>query len=68
MTGAAEACPGVVELHLLLPSREAASLEAAAHERGLTTAQFLRRLCRGFLQNLTLEREGCGAFGRLKNL
>ena len=51
----------MVELHLLLPSREAASLEAAAHERGLTTAQFLRRLCRGFLQNLTLEREGCGA-------
>lgn len=41
--------PGVVELQLLLPSGEAVGLETAAHERGLTAAQLIRRLLRGFL-------------------
>ena len=36
----------MAELTLLLPGWEARRLEAAAHRRGLTTAQMLRRLIR----------------------
>ena len=39
----------VVEVHLLLPARQASALEAAAHQQGLTTGQLIRRLVRGFL-------------------
>jgi hypothetical protein len=39
----------VVELPLLVLSGEAAALEAAADERGLTVAQFARHLIRDFL-------------------
>ncbi len=38
----------LVELMLLLPSVQAAHLEAAAHERGLTVGQMLRRIVRDF--------------------
>jgi hypothetical protein len=34
----------VVELALLLPRWQAAALEAAAHDRGLTAGQMLRKL------------------------
>jgi hypothetical protein len=34
----------VVELSLLLPRWQAAALEQAAHDRGLTAGQMLRRL------------------------
>jgi hypothetical protein len=34
----------VVELALLLPRWQAAALEDAAHQRGLTTGQMLRKL------------------------
>jgi hypothetical protein len=34
----------VVELALCLPGWQVECLEAAAHERGLTAAQFLRRM------------------------
>lgn len=44
-----EGGPGVAELPLLLAGWEAAALEAAAHERGLTAAQFTRLLIRRFL-------------------
>lgn len=40
---------GVTELPILVPSEEAAALEAAAHERGLTVAQLARLLIRQFL-------------------
>ena len=40
---------GVVEFELILPALQAADLEAAAHRRGLTTGQMLRRLIRDFL-------------------
>ena len=40
---------GVVELPLLVPGGEAAALEAAADERGLTVAQLARLLIRDFL-------------------
>jgi hypothetical protein len=39
----------VVELRLLLPTRQAAALEAAAHQRGLTVGQMIRRLLRDSL-------------------
>jgi hypothetical protein len=32
-----------------LPNEEGVALEAAAHERGLTTAQMIRRILRDFL-------------------
>jgi hypothetical protein len=41
---------GVVELALLLPARQAAALERAAHQQGLTVGQVLRRLVRDFLR------------------
>src|SRR5690242_8451374 len=44
-----EAARGVVELPLLVPSGDAAALEAAAHERGLTVAQLARLLIRQLL-------------------
>ncbi|HET6575671.1 MAG TPA: hypothetical protein VFG68_18875 [Fimbriiglobus sp.] len=34
----------VVELHLLLPWWQAAALESAAQDRGMTTGQLLRRV------------------------
>jgi hypothetical protein len=37
----------VVELSLLLSVRQAETLEAAAHARGLTIAQLVRRLIQG---------------------
>ncbi len=40
---------GVVELPLLVPGGEAAALEAAADQRGLTVAQLARLLIRDFL-------------------
>jgi hypothetical protein len=39
----------VVELSVLLPSEQAQGLEQAAHARGLTAAQMLRRLVQDFL-------------------
>jgi hypothetical protein len=36
----------MVEVQLLLPGWEAAALEAAAHQHGLTVGQMLRRLIR----------------------
>ncbi len=39
----------VVELPLLLPRWQAAELEAAARERGMTTGQMLRRVIREIL-------------------
>jgi hypothetical protein len=39
----------VSELSVLLSSQQAQALEQAAHERGLTTAQMLRRLVQDFL-------------------
>jgi hypothetical protein len=39
----------VAELALLLPTGQAAALEAAARQRGLTTAQLTRQLIRDFL-------------------
>jgi hypothetical protein len=40
----------VVELELLLPTREVAALERAAQQQGLTVGQVLRRLVRDFLR------------------
>jgi hypothetical protein len=40
----------VTELSVLLPGEQAQGLERAAHERGLTTAQMLRRLIQDFLR------------------
>jgi len=48
--GWAPAEGGVVELALLLPARQAAALERAAHQQGLTIGQVLRRLVRDFLR------------------
>jgi hypothetical protein len=42
----------VVELTLLLPPGQAAALETAARQRGLTTAQLARQLVRDFLARL----------------
>jgi hypothetical protein len=42
----------MVELPLLLPGRQAEALEAAAHRRGLTVAQMIRRLIRAFLADV----------------
>jgi hypothetical protein len=39
----------MTELHLLLPSRQAAALERAATKEGLTSAQLTRRLIGAFL-------------------
>lgn len=40
----------IAELSVLLPGEQAQGLERAAHERGLTTAQMLRRLVQDFLR------------------
>lgn len=40
----------ITELSVLLPGAQALSLEQAAHERGLTVAQMLRRLIQDFLK------------------
>jgi len=40
----------IAELSVLLPGAQALSLEQAAHERGLTTAQMLRQLIQDFLR------------------
>jgi hypothetical protein len=40
---------GVAEVALLLPGGQAAALERAAHRRGLTVGQLIRRLIRGCL-------------------
>jgi hypothetical protein len=42
----------VVEVPLLLPGWQAAALEAAAHDRGLTAAEMVRRLVRDFVREL----------------
>ena len=42
----------VVELSLLLPQWQVEALEAAAHGRGLTTGQMLRRLIRNYCATL----------------
>ncbi len=41
----------ITELSVLLPSPQAQGLEQAAHERGLTAAQMLRRLVQDFLSH-----------------
>jgi hypothetical protein len=41
----------VVELPLLLPARDAAALERAAWQRGLTLGQAVRQLITGFLRH-----------------
>ena len=41
----------ISELSVLLPSQQAQGLEQAAHARGLTTAQMLRRLIQDFLSH-----------------
>ncbi len=38
----------VVEISLLLPGWQVAALETAAHDRGLTAGQMVRRLIRDF--------------------
>ena len=40
----------IAELSVLLPGEQVLGLEQAAHERGLTTAQMLRRLIQDFLR------------------
>ncbi len=40
----------VAELAVLLPCRQVASLEQAAHEHGVTAAQMIRRLIQDFLE------------------
>jgi hypothetical protein len=40
----------IAELCVLLPGAQAHGLEQAAHARGLTTAQMLRRLIQDFLR------------------
>lgn len=42
----------IVELSLLLPSWQAAELETAAQDRGLTTGQMVRQLIREFFDHL----------------
>jgi len=43
---------GMVELSLLLPQWQADALERAAHGRGLTTGQMLRRLIGNYCATL----------------
>ncbi|WP_157369602.1 hypothetical protein [Zavarzinella formosa] len=43
----------VVELALLLPRWQALALENAAHQRGLTAAQMLRKLIGNSLNNMS---------------
>ena len=40
----------ITELAVLLPGGQALALEQAAHDRGLTAAQMLRRLIQDFLK------------------
>jgi hypothetical protein len=40
----------VTELSVLVPGGQAVALEQAAHQRGLTAAQMLRRLIQDFLE------------------
>ncbi|MBY0522255.1 MAG: hypothetical protein K2R98_02590 [Gemmataceae bacterium] len=42
----------IVEMSLLLPSWQAAALENAAQDQGLTTAQMVRQLIRDFFNRL----------------
>ena len=46
---------GLVELSLLLPQWQMEALEAAAHCRGLTAGQMLRRLIGGYCASLTTD-------------
>jgi hypothetical protein len=39
----------VAEMPLLIPAAQAAALEGAAHRRGVTAAQLVRRLVQDFL-------------------
>lgn len=48
----------VVELPLLLPRWQAVELEAAAHRRGMTTGQMLRRVIGEMLASQPLSVEG----------
>jgi hypothetical protein len=48
-TAAPSSMEDVVELSLLLPAALASELEAAAFQRGATTAEMVRRLVRDFL-------------------
>jgi hypothetical protein len=48
----------ITELSVLLPGEQAQGLERAAHERGLTTAQMLRRLIQDFLRRGQCPGEG----------
>ncbi|MFL5328809.1 MAG: hypothetical protein ACJ8C4_07820 [Gemmataceae bacterium] len=53
---AANTSPEMVELSLILPHWQVEALETAAHAKGLTVAQMLRRVLGGFcneLQNLS---------------
>jgi hypothetical protein len=40
----------IAELSVLLPGRQVLRLEQAAHDRGLTAAQMIRRLIQEFLK------------------
>ena len=46
---AADGPPDVTEISILLPGWQLAALESAAHSRGLTSGQLVRRLLREFI-------------------
>jgi hypothetical protein len=48
---------GIVELALLLPDWEAAALEEAAHRRGLTAGQLIRRLIQDYFGKFVQPRQ-----------
>jgi hypothetical protein len=54
----------ITELSVLLPGEQALSLEQAAHERGLTMAQMLRRLIQDFLRASCIRQEAVSRFAR----
>jgi hypothetical protein len=54
----------IAELSVLLPGEQALSLEQAAHERGLTTAQMLRRLIQDFLRGSRVGQDAEPRFAR----
>jgi hypothetical protein len=53
----------VVEVNLLLHAGQVAALEAAAHRRGLTAGQMVRRLVRDFLRQRGLDAPAPGPEG-----